>query len=174
MMAKPKGMRDGRSSDLTCSWLTRTYGEQWEAWRNLAEKWLHSRDRGLQARIHAVKWFLETYLVAGGLPSEPAVLFAPSLARPDLMAALGESLKSSIAASTRNNCVVEFLDWVIEQDFCEIDDNGHALSLVANPFCRQSQVYGTAESIWNPLPYAYIQELRSLICPNPRVNGHQN
>lgn len=168
MMAKPKGTRDSRSSDLTCSWLTRTYGEQWEAWRNLAEKWLRTRDRGLQARIHAVKWFLETYLVAGGLPSEPAALFAPNLARPDLMAAVGESLKSSIAASTRNNCVVEFLDWVIEGDFCEIDDNGHALPLVANPFRRQRHVYGSAESVWNPLPYAYIQELRSLICPNPR------
>jgi len=76
---------DGRISDLSCSWFTALYGDDWEIWRAYADEWLHQLNIGLDPRRKAVNWFLESYLVEQGLPSDPELLFRPNENLPDLL-----------------------------------------------------------------------------------------
>lgn len=160
---------DGRSSDLTCAWLTRKYGHQWEAWRAYAADWLKAQNTGLASRLAAITWFLESYLAGEGLPPEPAALFEPHAALPDLMACIEKTMASSHKYRT-NNHIVEFLDWVIARDFSEPDDSGRPIPVVRNPFEKVKDTGNAIETVWNPLPYTYIQELRAILCPHPK--GH--
>jgi len=39
-----------------------------------------------------------------------------------------------------------------------------------NPFYKQKVINTYIETVWNPLPYRYLKELRAIICPKPK--GH--
>lgn len=165
-----KGRRqDGRSTDLHCHWFTKKYGDDWEAWRAYADAWLHEQDKGLASRREAIGAFLETYLIGEGLPSEPALILKAGAGLPPLLAVLERTLNSK-AKSERNNYIVEFVDWIIALDFSEPNDHGVLLPLVNNPFKRVLQKVSSIESVHNPLPYRYIKELRTILCPKP--DGH--
>lgn len=158
---------DGRSSDLSCGWFTRRYGEAWEAWRAYADRWLHAQDAGLHKRRAAVNWFLESYLVGHRLAAQPAALFAGNTELPDMTAALAKTIQFAQARAQRQNYIVDFLDWVIAAGFSEPNDHGIPIPLVANPFARAKGSGDAIETVRNALPYAYLRELRALLCPDP-------
>lgn len=166
-MIKARKTVDGRWNDLSCSWFTRRYGEAWEAWRAYADRWLHAQDAGLNKRRAAVNWFLESYLVGHRLPAEPAALFATSTELPDIAATLAKTIRFGQASAQRQNYVVDFLDWVIATDFSEPNDHGVPVPLVANPIVRAKGSGSTIETVRNALPYAYLRELRTFVCPDP-------
>lgn len=168
---KSKGQpHGGRTSDLTFGWLTQCHGKQWDAWRRLAEEWIRGQDKGLSTRQRAVAWFLESYLVAEKLPSDPVDLFALDLSLPDLGERLGKSIKSQSNVAQRNNYLVEFIDWVIGTAFSTTNEHGVSIPRVNNPFERLKKERNAIETVWSPLPYVYIQELRSILCPD--TQGH--
>jgi hypothetical protein len=126
-------------------------------------------DVGLDPRRKAVNWFLESYLVEQGLPSDPESRFRPNANLPDLLGFIEMKLKSAMKSS-RNNNIVEFIDWVIVKDFSEPNDHGQLIPLVLNPFSKVIEKRSRIESVWNALPYKYIKELRSILCPNSDGN----
>lgn len=65
------------------------------------------------------------------------------------------------------NYPYEFIDFVIEKVFSEEDDNGNLASLVQNPLNKIKVQFNAAETVRNPLPYRYIQDLRQILCPLP-------
>ncbi len=164
-----KRTNDGRTTDLSCSWFTRLYGKQWENWRLYASEWLAGIRKGLDQRRSAIRWFLESYLVENQLPSDPSFIFQPNLELPSLFAAIQKTCGLS-NASTRNNYVVEFIEWVINKDYSEPNDQGVLVPLVTNPFSLERKSRLSVESVVNPLPYKFIKDLRSIICPD--VDGH--
>lgn len=166
-MARPRRKKlDGRYADLTCRWFTQAYGEQWERWRAYADEWLHAQDTGLSHRRDAIILFLESYLVGEGLPPDPAALFKPNGSLPSLMTCV-EKTHKSMNKSIRHNTIVEFIDWVITKGFSASNDDGVTVPLVSNPFDKVKVQSNTIETVWNPLPYTYIRELRTILCPEP-------
>ncbi|MCW7551106.1 VPA1269 family protein [Endozoicomonas gorgoniicola] len=160
---------DNRTTDLSCSWLTKKYGKEWELWREYAENWLHSIKLGLTPRLQSVVWFLETYIVKQELSSEPLLFLNGDCYLPKLFPIIEQGVKSN-GKYTRNNQIVEFIDWVIVNYFSEPDDNGKPIALFQNPFTYISEKGYRSETVYNPIPYRYIKELRSILCPDP--NGH--
>ena len=69
-------------------------------------------------------------------------------------------------SQTINN-VAEFLDWVLDEHFNEPNDHGVPVRLWLNPFQKVKGKYMLTETVYNPLPYRYIQELRQILCPKP-------
>lgn len=158
----------GRSRDVTFAWLTTDRGAQWEPWRALMAGWLESQHQGLHLRINGLAFFAN-YLSKVPNGHNPADLFnaAQQNALPDVTAMLLEIQQFDTAARTQSY-IVDFIDWVIANHFSEPDDKGRLLPLVANPFHKVSKKgLGTTETVHNPLPYTFINELRQILCPQP-------
>ena len=166
--AKKGSKQNGRSHDTTLAWLTEERGELWEEWRTLMTDWMATRHQGLNLRMKALVFFAMEYLPKMPNGHQPAELFkaAAGGVLPDLQNMLKESQPTK--AGGTQNYIVEFLDWVIENHFSEPDDKGRVVPLVRNPFSRVSKAGQiTTESVHNPLPYAYIKEVREILCPRP-------
>ncbi|MGH9439280.1 MAG: VPA1269 family protein [Terriglobia bacterium] len=169
-MTKQAKKHDGRTGDLRCTWLTRSYGQEWEPWRSYADSWLHAHHAGISHRREAISWFLESYLVRHHLPAEPAALFAQNLKLPDIAATMAKTIHSEFHGAKQQNHIVKFIDWVIAKDFSEPNDQGIPIPLVANPFAHITPRGGNIETVWNALPYSYLRELRTILCPDPHGN----
>ncbi|WP_318468318.1 gamma-mobile-trio integrase GmtZ [Photobacterium leiognathi] len=172
-----KKKQDGRTTDLTLQWLVNNHGKQWETWRQLAEEWVNTQDRGTNKKLEALCMFLEIYLV-GTAPftSDVVSLFEGKHG----WQASTDELKRIVLEKTNrgdNRTTSEllshckhFIDWVVNAHFSEKDDNGKAIRLYDNPFEQVKQKAFNTESVHNPLPYRYICDLRHTLCPKPR--GH--
>lgn len=151
--------------------MTAERGEQWETWRALLAGWIATQPINLDHKLGGTVWFISTYLGKLSEPENPAALFreAEKNNLPDIEALLLEGRSSNKAALYQNQ-IVTFIDWVITKQFSELDDRGRLAPLVDNPFNRAKRKYLVNETVHNPLPYTYIQELRQILCPNPRGN----
>ncbi|EGQ8487217.1 integrase [Vibrio alginolyticus] len=172
MMNKDK-KKDGRSSDLTFSWMLTTLGAEWQQWQELAAKWMEKQTTGLGNKREALTRFFEFYL------SE----YAPyAIGNIDLFFKGYQGHKcsseelSTLVKKTQNspeiiqkgvNIPCDFIDFVIEKVFSEEDDYGNLVPLVQNPLNKIKRQNSTTETVRNPLPYRYIQDLRQILCPWP-------
>lgn len=65
------------------------------------------------------------------------------------------------------NFSCEFIDFIIEKVFSEENDHGDLVPLVENPLNKIKRQASPTETVRNPLPYRYIQDLRQILCPLP-------
>ncbi|MEZ9647478.1 integrase family protein [Vibrio sp. 10N.261.52.C2] len=172
-MAKKSKKRDGRASDLTFSWMLTTLGTEWQQWQELAAEWMSTQTTGIGQRQKTIARFFESYLAE----------CAPyAISNIDLFFKGYQGHKCSseelekLVRKTQNNPVniqkgvnfpCDFIDFVIEKVFSEEDDNGYLVPLVQNPLSKIKMQVSATETVRNPLPYRYIQDLRQILCPLP-------
>ena len=171
-----KRMHDGRTRDISLTWLIENHGKEWEEWRQLAHEWLSFQEAGQHSKLEALVLFFDCYL-APSTPwaSDVAVFFKGTENgwRPST-----EELKFNILKNTRrsdngvlrraSNYIFSFIEWVLETHLSEKDDNGHLIRLYNNPLEKASSKRINNESVHNPLPYRYICDLRKILCPLPK------
>lgn len=160
---------NGRTTDLTFAWLTQDQGADWEKWRTLMAGWMAVQHQSVDLKLGALVILVLRYLPKVPNGHQPAGLFLADKngTLPDLVGMIGETRNGAQAVKTQNS-IVAFIDWVIEQHFSEPNDRGRMLPVVDNPFDKASKKgLSTTESVHNPLPYAYIKELRGILCPQP-------
>ena len=156
-----------KMQDLEFRWFTNAYGDGWDIWRSLVSEWIGNFDYGIDQRRSAVTRFLEEYLV-------PNFIFTPQQyffeAVPDYRQFI-ETTGLSVAYQVRQiNEISIFIDWVIDKEYSEPNDNGVIVALVNNPIDKEKSPIKKGETVYSPLPYSYIQDLRKLLCPND--NGY--
>ncbi|MFL0910446.1 gamma-mobile-trio integrase GmtZ [Vibrio parahaemolyticus] len=172
-MGRTKGKKkDGRSSDLTFSWMQTTLGSEWQQWQEFAAEWMDTQNSGVSNKLRSVSRFFESYLCE----------YAPYAVDIELFFKGSEGHKCSaeeletLARKTVNapeeiiravNYPCDFIDFVIEKVFSEEDDNGNLVPLVQNPLSKIKVQNNATETVRNPLPYRYIQDLRQILCPLP-------
>lgn len=167
-----KRKNDGRTSDLELRWLTNTYGEQWEHWRQLGSEWLKNQDQGLAHKLSAVSLLMEVYFIK----TCPWVADVHSFfTGKNGWVATTDEFKKSILMHTNHtenhttlrqiNYSIPFINWVLDNHFYSTCDNGDKISFYRNPLeaTRFKSIH--SESVYNPLPYRYICDLRHIICP---------
>ncbi|MGE8391855.1 MAG: VPA1269 family protein [Pseudomonas sp.] len=164
-----RSSRDGRSSDMDFNWLVRERGEAWERWRQHLSGWIAAQTGSIGVKLNAMNWFMANYLptVPGG--ASPDVFF--QVAEKGLLPELRPLLEASMSATTavkNQNWIVDLLNWIITQSYSEPNDHGVPMALVKNPFAKGKEKTVITETVHNPLPYAYIRELRDILCPQPR------
>ncbi len=170
-MSAKHGKYNGRTSDLTFSWLTKEYGVDWEQWQMLLAGWIKTQSHGLNTKLSAMFFFVLDYLPKIPCGHEPANLFKADQKNmlPDF-----EDLNSDVGHNIvvrRQNHIFQFIDWVIAEKFSESNDEGLIVPLVTNPFTRAKRRNAHySESVHSPMPYTYITELRDILCPNPFGN----
>lgn len=170
-MAAKRGPRDGRSSDMSFSWMTKNGSGDWEQWRIWLAGWMATQTGSAGVKLNAMVWFAGTYLPLVPGAVDPIEFFKAGSERtlPDLRGLL-EKTMSPVTAVKNQNWIVDLLDWVIQEHLTEPDDLGKPAALVGNPFAKGKEKSLITESVHNPLPYAYIRELRSILCPDLRGN----
>lgn len=162
---KVKGLN--RDTDTSLGWVERDY-QQLGVWGALAVEWLKGETRGVGQKLDALVGFFERYLVQQGLPLDPAVFLARSTVLPDFYRMACPDSEKGIKY---NNSVHAFLHFVLLREFSETDDLGRPVQSPAfhNPVPRMSKsgLPRRDESVYSPLPYGYIDELRQVLAAGP-------
>ncbi|CAK2776080.1 Integrase [Vibrio crassostreae] len=173
-MANKGRKHDGRSSDLTFSWMLTTLGAEWQQWQELAAEWMTSQISGVDDKRKALSLFFECYLTeyAPYAIGDVSLFFKGYKGHRCSSEEFKKYLEQRGITNYRrlsehpNNCV-RFMDFVIKKVFSEEDDNGKLVPLVQNPLSKIKKQGGATETVRNPLPYRYIQDLRQILCPLP-------
>ncbi|MCR9363979.1 gamma-mobile-trio integrase GmtZ [Vibrio antiquarius] len=164
---------DGRSSDLTFSWMLTTLGAEWNQWQELAAEWMAEQTTAIQPKQAAMARFFESYLAehASYAIGNIELFFkgynGHRCSSEELGALVRETQNTAYAIQSGVNIPCEFIDFIVEKVFSEEDDNGNLVSLVQNPLCKIKKQANATETVRNPLPYRYIQDLRQILCPLP-------
>ncbi|MFW1555058.1 integrase family protein [Vibrio parahaemolyticus] len=165
--------RDGRTSDLTFSWMLTTLGAEWNQWQELAAEWMAGQNAGVNDKLDALARFFESYLAecAPYAISNLDLFFkgyqGHKCSSEELEALVRKTQNSPAHIQKGVNHPCDFIDFVIENVFSEEDDNGNLVPLVGNPLSKIKRQDNTTETVRNPLPYRYIQDLRQILCPLP-------
>ena len=164
---------DGRASDLTFSWMLTTLGAEWQQWQELAAEWMADQATGVSHKRDALVRFFESYLseYAPYAISNIDLFFkgfnGHRCSSEELEALVRKTQNSPPGIQEGVNIPCYFIDFVIEKVFSEKDDNGNRVPLVQNPLSKIKRQLSATETVRNPLPYRYIQDLRQILCPLP-------
>lgn len=171
-MAKITKKNDGRTSDLTFSWMLTTLGTEWQPWQELAAEWLAATNTGVDRKRRVLCDFFESYLCEFAPYASNMTLFFKGYkghicSTEELEATVRKSKNHPDEVAQAINHPCDFIDFVIKRVFSEKDDNGNLTPLVKNPLSKIKTQASTTETVRNPLPYRYIQDLRQILCPLP-------
>ncbi|MCA3902158.1 integrase family protein [Vibrio vulnificus] len=171
-MAK-KRIHDGRTLDLTFSWMLTTLGPEWQQWQELAAEWMAAQTTGIHHKRNALSRFFEAYIAEyAPYAIDNIELFfkgykGHQCSSEELEALIRKKVNASGDTQKGVNFPCDFIDFIIEKVFSEEDDNGNLLPLVQNPLSKIKRQDSATETVRNPLPYRYIQDLRQILCPLP-------
>ncbi|MBX8549388.1 integrase [Pseudomonas cichorii] len=163
----PKVAGVTRETDITLGWVERDY-PQLTVWRSLAVDWLKGEMTGVSEKLFGLVAFLERFLIHQNLPLDPAVILARDSVLPDFYRV---ACPDSAKGVRYNNNIHAFLSFVLLRDFSELGSNGQPIVSPAfhNPVSRRSAsgLPKRDESVYSPLPYGYIEELRQILAAGP-------
>ena len=170
-ISAPKEKRVARSNDTTLAWVEREY-PQLTAWRVLAVEWMKGEIRGVGDRLQALVCFFERYIIQQGLAIDPAALLAHDSILPDFYRT---ACPDSYFGIKYNNCIHAFLNFVLLREFSEANAKLVVSQAFRNPVSRISKntLPRRDESVFSPLPYGYIDELRQMLAAGPNFRDWQ-
>ncbi|WP_230860965.1 VPA1269 family protein, partial [Vibrio harveyi] len=172
-MAQKGKKHDGRTSDLTFSWMLTTLGPEWQQWQELAAEWLATQTSSVDNKRMYMSSFFESYLAeyAPYAISNIDLFFkgysGHQCSSEELEKTIRTRFNPPAAIQKGVNYPCDFIDFIIEKVFSEEDDNGNLVPLVQNPLSKIKRQDSATETVRNPLPYRYIQDLRQILCPLP-------
>lgn len=159
---------NGRSEDFEFTWLS-DRGRKWELWSEWMAGWIASNSVGVHHRMRALIWFANVYLPLMPEPSNAQgfITLSTQTTLPDIQFYLEKTMSVATATAIRNH-IHGFFEWIIDAHYSEPDDRGVKRPLIPNPFTKKKYSGQSSESVYSPLPYAYIKELRYILCPDAR------
>lgn len=171
-MATKGKKRDGRASDLTFKWMLTTLGPEWEQWQELAAEWMATQHAGVNDKRKALSFFFESYLLERAPYSADVALFFKGYnghlcSTEELESRVRETVNNPPSISKGVNYPCDFIDYIIEHHLSEEGDNGNLVPVVQNPLSKIKRQSSLTETVRNPLPYKYIEDLRQILCPLP-------
>jgi hypothetical protein len=171
-MTRKGKKQDGRASDLTFKWMLTTLGPQWKQWQELASEWMATQHSGISHKRNALGRFFESYLLECASYATDIGLFFKGYnghlcSTEELEASMRKTINDSDYVSKSINIPCDFINYIIEHHLSEEDDSGNLTPLVRNPLSKIKRQSSHTETVRNPLPYRYIQDLRQILCPLP-------
>ena len=172
MATKKTKKQDGRSIDENFGWMLTTLGPEWEEWQKLAAEWMATQHEGLSHKFTALSSFFERYLLECAPYAVDMGLFFKGYkghrcSTEELEAIIRKTVKSPTGVVTCVNVPFDFIDFVIKNYGSEKDDYGNLIPILQNPLHKTKKRGMLTETVRNPLPYRYIQDLRQILCPLP-------
>lgn len=161
----------GTKLDDTLAYAT-TIDPNLEQWRVLAAEWLGILREGKSIAMESLKIFLVDYVHGKRLETDPAKFLRAGYQAPCLYASCLSHIKTKNDIQGRFKMIFRFLDYVLTQYYSVENDNGIRIvpAEFRNPIPAAPEAVGghagrNQESNKNVLPYHFIAQLRSLLCP---------
>ena len=160
----------GKSKDITLQWALE-YDVKLEEWRALAEDWLKTKVRAKSYALLSLTAFFQKYLIQHNIPRSLKDFLVKGYPAPDFFEICFAHRTSKQNSMSEANQIVAFIDWILLEKFSVEDDFGNKMipAEFHNPLIEYlpDSWGGTNrnESDKNVLPYRYIKELRSILCP---------
>jgi hypothetical protein len=161
----------GTQSDDTLAYAT-TIDPNLEQWRVLAAEWLGTLREGKERAMQSLKIFLLDYVRGQRLETDPAKFLRAGYRAPCLYASCLSRLGAKKDVTKRFVYVSRFLDYVLTHYYSVEDDHGirSIPSEFRNPIPALPEAVGghageNTESNKSVLPYHFIGQLRTLLCP---------
>lgn len=170
---KKSRIYDGRASDLTLSWMLTTLGPEWQQWQELAAEWMSTQTASVNDKRKNLGSFFEHYLTEcapyaiGNIDLFFKGHNGHQCSSEELEVRLRKTINTSGNIQKGVNIPCDFIDFIVAKVFSEEDDNGNLVPLVKNPLKKIKRQTSATETVRNPLPYRYIQDLRQILCPLP-------
>lgn len=158
-----------RYDDLDFNWFTREYGNDWRLWKDCIGEYANAQTSSLGPKLASLNAFVLNFLLPLDIDKEPSNFFKTLYSVDLLYNSLKGKAKREATTNYRYNIIVDFLDWLILKKLSEPDDYGTPTPLISNPYVKNnlgSTSNRLTETVYNPLPYTVIKELRSVLCPN--------
>lgn len=154
--------QDGRTSDLTFSWMLTSLGAEWQQWQELAAEWMMAQNGDIDTKLVALSRFFESYVLEHASYAIDVSLFFKGYkghlcSSEELEKVTRKKVNSPYKVQKYVNHASNFIDFVIEKVFSEEDDKGNLIPLVQNPLRKIKVQRNATETVRNPLPYRYIQ-----------------
>lgn len=173
-MSSRRGKKnDGRSDDITFSWLLSTLGPEWSQWQILAAEWMVGQNYGVEHKRVALTRFFESYLLVFAPYAVDVSLFFKGhhghrCSSEEFELCLKKTITHTSYLKSAINHSFDFISFVIEQHFSNKTDTGLLVPFFKNPLSKvDSGISTNIETVRNPLPYRYIEKLRQILCPMP-------
>jgi hypothetical protein len=162
--------------DITFYWLVEV-DPRFSRWAELARDWVGGMVCGLRAAQTAIKAFFRRYLLVEHKIGEFINVDSFFGNRPNA-AKLIEVVFTGTSQMTRRKGVSklrDWFDWILNNYYSIEDDVGNLVvsPMFRNPLASVKMPEATTpgESVYSPLPFAYIKDLRALIAEGPTF-GH--
>lgn len=166
----------GKVSDITFSHVLAA-DPRMVYWQELAAEWLGAKMSSVPLRRDAIDRFLVQYILGCDLPRHPLELLARSTPKASFGDTLLKAKKRGAVGSLGirdiglNNCVTDFIDWVLTEKLSIEDDHGHrhVPAELHNPVERLSRsgIAAPTETTKSSLSIRYIKELRQMLAEGP-------
>lgn len=172
-MVRSKGSLGlGQTKDVTFSWVT-TINLDLEEWRSLAEEYLKTIKLNKNVALLAIAKFLNEYIHGCNMSTIPSEFLQRNYrAKSFYHSCLLGKVNGKKDVGKYLRFTYNFLNWVLENHCSAEDDNGNRIipSEFHNPFSLEipedAVVRDNAdESDKNTLPYRFIKQLRTMLCP---------
>ena len=167
---------DKLKKDGDFTWIT-YYDEDLKNWAEFANEFIKSLDRGISNYQSALKIFFEKFVI----PKENNVsrdvgtflIRNRNYNSPNFV----EVCWGSASDKSRANCIIRFIEWILDNECSEEDDYGtkYILEGFYNPLEKDippgiASSSRLSESNKNVLPYRFIRDLRTTLCPLDAVS----
>ena len=155
------------------SWLVELKPELSE-WKELSEKWFKEQNRASSACYTALSRFFREYIIPNNIYNIKEFISKDDW--PDFYELLYKKNSDQGSAYTNATKIVDFIDWILYEYYSIEDDYGNKripyefqnpMKKFLPDYVYRRQKY---ESDKNVLPYAYIRDLRKMLCPENAAN----
>jgi len=166
------------TGDAKFSWVVPEFGEKGRDWAELATAYMAYRAQipggSYAARLHGISRIIRTYIAKHGYwDPRTIIVTGPNILLPPLRGEKGKTpFRQNSGGIAHSNRLSEFMDWVIEHDpqgrFGAWEDGQFTrLPGCVNPFPKAgySGIPRRRESVYLPLPFKMIVELREKLAP---------
>ena len=160
----------GQTKDITLMWVLQL-DKDLEEWRALAEEWLKTIIRGKAHALLGLAKFFQNYLVPHDITRSSKDFLQIEYQTLDFYEICFAHLGGQKDASLQARKIINFIDWILLEKFSDKDDLGNRtiprgfhnplVGYLPDAYAK----YSFNESDKNVLPYRYIKELRSILCP---------
>lgn len=171
--------KSGKTSDIAFSYVVRI-DENMSHWVNLAAEWLGGQIRGVPSSRAAIDKFLVQYIIGQNLSKNPIEFLSRRTPKPIFLDVLvknkkkGETGTHSKPDIVHNNCIADFIDWVLLDKLSSEDDHGYPTisNELHNPIVRMSKtgLNVLTESTKSSLSIRFIKELRTMLAEGPNFS----
>ncbi len=158
------------SNDLALTWVTRDHGPEWLQWQQYVAEWLNSVDKSRDMALRAAIRFLRYLKAKAPYAYDVASMFRGHKSGHIVSAEEFDDFLITSGSKAHNSTYIKMicrlLDGVITNHLTISDGDGRETALFKNPLQPIKTTYvRTDETVHNPLPYRYIQQLLHILCP---------